>query len=108
MEPAMTFNELQHSLPGAAAVALLLLASPSGAQSVASTKESTMSSLAQHAASTPNKAAESDTSIRPFQVHFSDTALADLRRRIDATQWPEKETVADESQGVPLATMKEL
>jgi pimeloyl-ACP methyl ester carboxylesterase len=37
-----------------------------------------------------------------------DKALTDLRRRIQATQWPEKETVSDQSQGVPLATMKEL
>src|SRR5262245_61860232 len=48
------------------------------------------------------------TEIRPFQFHASDAALADLRQRIKATQWPEKETVADESQGVPLATMQQL
>jgi len=46
--------------------------------------------------------------IRPFRVHFPQQALDDLRRRIDATQWPERETVADSSQGVPLATMREL
>jgi pimeloyl-ACP methyl ester carboxylesterase len=46
--------------------------------------------------------------VRPFRVHFSDAALADLKRRIAATQWPEKETVSDSSQGVPLATMREL
>jgi len=46
-----------------------------------------------------------DASIRPFpKIHFPDKALSDLRRRIEATQWPEKETVADTSQGVPLAT----
>src|SRR5215469_7589237 len=51
----------------------------------------------------------SDTNaIRPFHVHMSDSALADLRRRIHATRWPEKETVTDNSQGVPLATMQEL
>ncbi|MFL5607352.1 MAG: epoxide hydrolase family protein [Gemmatimonadaceae bacterium] len=54
------------------------------------------------------RAATEDTSIRPFRVHMSDEALTDLRRRIEATHWPEKETVADESQGVPLATMREL
>jgi pimeloyl-ACP methyl ester carboxylesterase len=48
------------------------------------------------------------TAIRPFHVDISDEALDDLRRRIAATQWPEKETVADESQGVPLATMQKL
>jgi hypothetical protein len=46
--------------------------------------------------------------IRPFQVDIPDEALEDLRRRIATTQWPEKETVADESQGVPLATMQQL
>ena len=46
--------------------------------------------------------------IRPFNVDMPDEALEDLRRRIAATQWPEKETVADESQGVPLETMQEL
>jgi pimeloyl-ACP methyl ester carboxylesterase len=49
-----------------------------------------------------------DTSVRPFQFRASDEALADLRRRISATQWPEKETVQDLSQGVPLATMQKL
>src|SRR5262245_10639156 len=46
--------------------------------------------------------------IRPFHFHMSDSALADLRRRIRATRWPEKETVADNSQGVPLAVMQDL
>jgi pimeloyl-ACP methyl ester carboxylesterase len=48
------------------------------------------------------------TEIRPFQVEISDEALADLRRRVAATQWPERETVTDSSQGVPLAPMQEL
>src|SRR5215216_5616735 len=46
--------------------------------------------------------------IRPFRVHFPDEALVELRRRIVATNWPEKETVADQSQGVPLATIQDL
>ena len=46
--------------------------------------------------------------IRPFSVHVPDTALADLRQRILATSWPEQETVADQSQGVQLATMQAL
>src|SRR5688572_25372776 len=58
-------------------------------------------------APTPRAATE-DASIRPFKVRVSDEALADLRRRIQATQWPEKETVADASQGVQLATMRAL
>src|ERR671932_1867919 len=48
------------------------------------------------------------TEVRPFRVDVPDEALGDLRRRIAATQWPEKETVADQSQGVQLATMQEL
>jgi len=53
--------------------------------------------------------AAADRSIRPFpKLHVPQAALDDLRRRIKATQWPEKETVADESQGVPLAMMQEL
>src|SRR5437868_843002 len=49
-----------------------------------------------------------DTSIRPFHIHVSDEALADLRRRIAETKWPKQETVTDASQGVQLATMREL
>jgi Epoxide hydrolase N terminus len=48
------------------------------------------------------------TEIRPFHVDVPDEALDDLRRRIAATRWPEKETVADDTQGVQLATMEEL
>jgi pimeloyl-ACP methyl ester carboxylesterase len=51
---------------------------------------------------------ESATEIRPFQVDVPDEALEDLRRRIAATNWPERETVADESQGVPLAMIQKL
>ena len=51
-------------------------------------------------------AAPSD--IRPFQAHFPDEALADLRRRIAATRWPTPELVSDPSQGVQLATMRKL
>ncbi|MEA2966502.1 MAG: hypothetical protein QOI46_6600 [Alphaproteobacteria bacterium] len=46
--------------------------------------------------------------IRPFGVNFPDDALVDLRRRIAATRWPDKETVADPSQGVQLATVQQL
>jgi pimeloyl-ACP methyl ester carboxylesterase len=53
-------------------------------------------------------AAVNPTSIRPFHFHASDAALADLRRRVSATRWPDKETVSDSSQGVQLATMQKL
>src|SRR5690349_7760230 len=53
-------------------------------------------------------AVASDTSIRQFRVHVSDEALTDLRRRINATRWPDKETVPDQSQGAQLAKLREL
>ena len=46
--------------------------------------------------------------IRPFHVNFPEAALADLRRRVNATKWPERETVTDATQGVQLATMRKL
>src|SRR5256714_1492123 len=52
-------------------------------------------------------AAEENT-IRPFQIDVPEDDLADLRRRIEATRWPEKETVEDQSQGPRLATMQAL
>jgi len=56
----------------------------------------------------PSFKASSDETIRPFQFHASQADLDDLHRRILATRWPEKEPVNDQSQGVPLATMKAL
>ena len=52
--------------------------------------------------------AAQDTAVRPFEVGFPDSDLAELRRRITATRWPERETVGDDSQGVPLETIQEL
>jgi pimeloyl-ACP methyl ester carboxylesterase len=46
--------------------------------------------------------------IKPFHVRFPDAALADLKRRIAATRWPDKELVTDQSQGVQLATVQKL
>jgi pimeloyl-ACP methyl ester carboxylesterase len=53
-------------------------------------------------------AGDDDTPVRPFQFHAADEALDDLRRRIVATRWPDRETVDDDSQGVQLATMRRL
>ncbi len=50
----------------------------------------------------------SQFAIRPFRVDMPEEALADLRRRIAATRWPDKETVADQSQGAQLASLQEL
>jgi hypothetical protein len=57
---------------------------------------------------TEQGAAAEDATIRPFQVSVSEEELADLRRRIAATRWPSKEFVADDSQGVQLATLQAL
>ena len=49
-----------------------------------------------------------NTATRPFHVNFPETALVDLRRRVSATRWPDRETVADQSQGPQLATLQKL
>ena len=58
----------------------------------------------------PGEAAASptDSAIRPFHVSISEQALDDLRRRLAATRLPDRETVTDQSQGVQLATLKQL
>ena len=58
----------------------------------------------------PGLSTEAQTSeaVRPFRVNIPENKLADLKRRILATQWPEQENVKDESQGVQLATMQAL
>jgi pimeloyl-ACP methyl ester carboxylesterase len=53
-------------------------------------------------------AADPNQSIRPFTIKVSDDALADLRRRVKATRWPDRETVTDQSQGVQLAKLQAL
>jgi pimeloyl-ACP methyl ester carboxylesterase len=60
--------------------------------------------------SSPARPAEAGegSAIRPFHFKASEEALSDLRRRINATKWPERETVTDASQGVQLATMQAL
>src|SRR5262245_27579878 len=73
-----------NALAAAVACGLLLVSGPDGGQSAA----------------TP------DRSIRPFKAHVPQAALDDLRRRIAATRWPDKET--DASQGVQLARLQEL
>src|ERR687887_496059 len=53
-------------------------------------------------------ATEVTGAIREFEIGFDESELTELRRRIEATRWPERETVADDTQGVPLATMQDL
>src|SRR5689334_5463216 len=54
----------------------------------------------------PTQAAEG--AVRPFHIEVPDEALIDLRRRLASTRWPDKETVNDDSQGVPRAMLEEL
>ena len=52
--------------------------------------------------------ADMTDAIRPFRVNVPEQDLVDLRRRVLATRWPDRETVADQSQGVQLAKLQEL
>lgn len=61
-----------------------------------------------NAQGTSHSEVKSSESIRPFRVHISNEDVKDLRKRILNTRWPDKETVADQSQGVQLETLKGL
>ena len=90
-----------------AAAATMLLTLPSTSERVMAfaTRAATVVGLA----SAPLAAAENnDTAIRPFRVNVPEADLTDLRRRLAATRWPARELVEDRSQGVQLATLKEL
>src|SRR5258708_29088574 len=56
----------------------------------------------------PKASAQATEAIRPFHINIPEAALADLRKRVLATKWPDKETVADQSQGVQLSTVQAL
>src|SRR5215470_7639796 len=93
----------------ACAMWLSLLSSISYAQTESSMTIQKESAMTQSEAPQRSRGqAAGQEAIRPFHVSIPEEKLVDLRRRIAATQWPEKETVADQSQGVPLATMREL
>ena len=70
-------------------------------QSYTAQKETTM-------AQTSTTMAADKITFRPFQVHVPEAELTELRRRINSTRWPDRETVTDESQGAPLATIQKL
>jgi len=89
----------------ACAFGLLIVAIPSCTQAGPGTDvKLSMSNSRSEAALSKDQ----DTSIRPFHVNVPEDALVDLRKRIAATRWPDRETVTDASQGVQLATMQEL
>jgi pimeloyl-ACP methyl ester carboxylesterase len=107
--PENVTSRTRRSLPAARAVEgaflLLLLAAASYAQTVpaADAQAFVTSPL-------PDKqsAMTQDDSIRPFHINVPDEQLVDLRQRLAATRWPDKETVNDESQGIRLAEMQAL
>lgn len=82
----------------AAACGLLL---PAAARLAA--QEMTMTTTALPAPTLP-----ASDAVRPFRVAVPEAALVDLRRRLQATRWPDRETVADRSQGAPLGELQEL
>jgi pimeloyl-ACP methyl ester carboxylesterase len=85
--------------------ALSVLAFPLYAQSTTTSTGDTMSETLSPQRS---KQAAGKDAIRPFRVNVPEAELAEMRRRIKATKWPEKETVTDASQGVQLATTQAL
>src|SRR5215469_16976605 len=68
----------------------------------------TQSDMTPEPSMTPSPGMTPSPDVRPFRFTASDQPLADLRRRVTAVIWPEKETVADDSQGVQLTTMQAL
>src|SRR5258708_22888709 len=85
---------------------------PSGAETIAPAPTTAASEAGLSSATLIGTAATAqasgDTSIRPFHYRATNEELADLKRRIAATRWPERETVNDNTQGVQLATMQKL
>jgi pimeloyl-ACP methyl ester carboxylesterase len=86
----MTWRAVLQVLP----ILVILIGAGKACTSQAATAETTV---------TPD-----DKTIRPFHVKVPEADLTDLRRRLLATRWPDKETVADRSQGAPLALLQEL
>jgi pimeloyl-ACP methyl ester carboxylesterase len=87
-------------LAAAGALGLVLLGAAGPAM-----KEPTMTSTLRQG---DTRAARAADAIRPFHISVPNSALLDLRRRIAATRWPDKETVADQSQGAQLSRLQEL
>jgi pimeloyl-ACP methyl ester carboxylesterase len=107
----MTLEKVQHNwrmfrtaILAVAAFSLLMVAASSHAQTVK--KETILSQLDTLELEAVPQAAAAE--IRPFHFTVTDEQLADLRRRVAATKWPERELVIDATQGVQLATMQKL
>ena len=93
------------------ASSMLGLAIAFGPATVGEAFEDSKSNTAQKeniVAGTSGTQAAAKATIRPFLVKVSEGEFTELRRRTNSTRWPDRETVTDESQGVPLATIQEL
>jgi pimeloyl-ACP methyl ester carboxylesterase len=101
LSDVLAFGTRMILFPVAVVLALALMSTDRGGPAVVTA--SVMGPAAVAVGATKNGAA-----IRPFRVNVPVADLDELRRRIAATRWPEKETVADSSQGVPLGTTREL
>jgi hypothetical protein len=106
----MTARTVQHTLASAGLLGLVLLAAPGGAQTPTASRENTMSTQVQSAAPAASQARNTaaDAAIRPFRVRVPEPEVAELRRRLSATRWPDRETVPDRSQGARLAGLQGL
>ena len=103
---AILFAVLAFLLPGVALSAQPTV-SDQGGQAMSEVEKQSARTGAQPQSASKARAAQADA-IRPFRAHFSDAELADLKRRIEATRWPEREIVTDATQGVQLATVQKL
>lgn len=95
------------SLASTAMVITLLTLTSSQAQSAPVASASAYSSSSAAPERVTKSAIDAD-SIRPYHIKVAEESLVDLRRRLAETRWPDQETVPDQSQGVQLATIKEL
>jgi pimeloyl-ACP methyl ester carboxylesterase len=105
LSPSPTGCNFLTTLATAGVFGLVLLASSSYAQTVPATDA--QASLISPLPANLHAAIEGNA-IRPFRINVPEAALVDLRRRIAATKWPERETVSDATQGVQLATMQKF
>src|ERR1700736_4359387 len=90
------------------ATAAMGIAVAGGASLLPALLDSAGDALAQPSNQGDTQMAPKGDAIRPFSINFPEEALVDLRRRINATKWPEQEQVPDASQGVQLATIQKL
>jgi len=110
-DSAACFSPMRRSLLAGSVTALfarfLTIPASGDAQGITTSDGDTMTQAS--VARQPAEQVADKTAIRPFQVNaVSDADLADLRKRINATRWPDQEYVSDDAQGVRLATAKKL